>query len=140
MRYKVDWFIPQQILALTHLVPEVSQEDFIAILEAVQSCLQQINQPFHLIIDNRIIKSEQVATLEVILNSNPQLQALPLRWILMVLPYTLQEKATMRETQQIGSVQLMYVDSIQAAFAAFQKLDTNLNWEYQLSDFFAKDS
>ena len=67
MRYKAGWFIPQQVLALTHLVPEVTQDDFIGIIDATNACLAEAQQSFYLIIDNRIIKSEQVVPLEVIL-------------------------------------------------------------------------
>lgn len=139
MRYKAGWFIPQQILALTHLVPEVTQDDFMGILETTNACLQEAQQPFHLIIDNRIIKSEQVVDLGVILQSIPQLQQSPLRWVIMILPDTLRDTAVDRDIQQVGNVQLKYVDSLATALGTLQALDASLDWESRVSDFFAED-
>ena len=139
MRYKAGWFIPQQILALTHLVPEVTQDDFMGILETTNACLQEAQQPFHLIIDNRIIKSEQVVDLGVILQSIPQLQQSPLRWVIMILPDTLRDTAANRDIQRLGDVQLKYVDSLATALETLQTLDASLDWQSQVSDFFAED-
>lgn len=140
MRYKAGWFIPQQILALTHLVPEVTQDDFMGILEATNACLQEAQHPFHLIIDNRIIKSEQVVSLDVILQSMPQLQQSPLRWVIMILPDPLRDTAFDRDVQQSGDVQLKYVDSLTIALDTLRGLDASLDWEARDSDFFAEDT
>lgn len=139
MRYKVGWFIPQQILALTHLVPEVSQDDFVGILNATNACLPEVQQPFHMIIDNRIIKSEVVVSLEVILQTLPQLQQSPLRWIMMVLPHRVRDGAINRDIQQLGDIQLKYVDTIVAALDTLQAMAASLDWESHVSDFFAED-
>ena len=32
MRYKVGWVIPEKLMALTHYVPEVTMEEFQAII------------------------------------------------------------------------------------------------------------
>lgn len=140
MRYKAGWYIPQQILALTHLVPEVTQDDFMGILETTNACLQEAQQPFHLIIDNRIIKNEQVVSLDVILQSIPQLQQSPLRWVIMILPHTLRSTAIDRDIHQVGDVQLKYVDSLATALDTLRGLDTSLDWESRDADFFAEDS
>jgi hypothetical protein len=139
MRHKVGWFIPQQILALTHLAPEVTQEDFIEIMSMTQACLAEVEHPFHLIIDNRSIKSEQVVSLDIILQSMPQLQSLPLGWIVMILPYVVREKANTRDTQHVGDIHLQYVDSLAAALEVLHAIDPALNWEAQAVDFFAAD-
>ena|SRR5687768_5469086 len=139
MRHKVGWFIPQQILALTHLASEVTQEDFADIMSMTQACLGDVEHPFHLIIDNRNIKSEQVVSLDIILQSMPQLQSLPLGWIVMILPYVLREKANTRDTQHVGDIHLQYVDSLTAALEVLHAVDPTLNWETQVTDFYATD-
>jgi hypothetical protein len=139
MRYKVGWYIPQQIIGLTHLHPVVSQEDFMEIMAETQACLQEVNQPFHVIIDNRIIASEEVTSLEGILYAIPELKSLPLGYIIMILPYRLQERDALRETQTNGTMHLKYVDSLVEAFETFRKIDANLKWEQAVDDFFAND-
>jgi hypothetical protein len=139
MRYKVGWFIPQQVMALTHFVPEVTQDDFMAIVAATDTCLAEAQQPFYMMIDNRIIKSEQVVSLEVILQTMPQLQASQLRAIIMVLPQPIRHQASSMARQQAGDIQLVYVENLAAGFAVLQSLDTSLKWALQLLNFFAED-
>ena len=140
MRYKAGWFIPQQIMALTHLVPEVIVDDFVGIVNATNACLEEVQHPFHLIIDNRIIKSDQVVSLDVILQTMSQLQQSPLRWIVMVLPHDLRDTAASRAVQRIRDVQLRYVDRLTTAFDVLQKEDASINWAAQVSDFFVEAS
>jgi hypothetical protein len=121
-------------------VPEVTQDDYMGILEQTNACLQEAQQSFHLIIDNRIIKSEQVVSLDVILQSNPQLQQSTLRWVIMILPDFLRDTAVDRDVQQIGDVQLKYVDSLATAMNTLRMLDASLDWESRISDFFAEDA
>jgi hypothetical protein len=139
MRYKVGWFIPQQIIALTHFVSEVTQDDFNGIVDASNACLLEASQPFNMIIDNRIIKNEQVVSLEVILQSMPQLQNLPLRQVIMILPRAIGHKAAVMEVQRMGDVQLRFVDGLTAAFATLRATDASLNWDLQISGFFVED-
>jgi hypothetical protein len=139
MRYKAGWFIPQQIMALTHLVPEVTADDFVGIMSATNACLQDARHPFHLIIDNRMIKSDQVVSLGVILQTISQLQQSPLRWVVMVLPHHLRDTADNREIQRIGDVQLRYVDRLATAFDVLQKEDASINWDIRVTDFFVED-
>jgi hypothetical protein len=139
MRYKVGWFISRQVLALTHLVPEVTQDDFVGIIDTANVCLAEAKQPFHMIIDNRIIKSAQVVPLEVILQTIPQLQASPLRTIIMVLPHHIRDRAVNMESQRIEDIQLTYVENLAAGFTALQTTDTSLSWDLQTPDFFVDD-
>lgn len=139
MRYRVGWFIPQQIMALTHFVSEVTQDDFSGIVDATNICLQDASQPFNMIIDNRIIKNEQVVALEVILQSMPQLQNLPLRQVIMILPCAIGYKAATMEVQRMGDIQLRCVDGLTAAFATLRATDASLKWGLQISDFFVED-
>lgn len=138
MRYKAGWFIPQQVLALTHFASEVTPDEFIEITEIFRSCLQEVDGRFHLIIDNRNIASEQVGSLETILQFMPQLQSLPLGWIVMVLSHRVQANTITRDVEQVGDVHLKYVETLEAAFDTLQAVDTTLDWELQISDFFAE--
>jgi hypothetical protein len=139
MRYKAGWFIPQQVLALTHLVPDVTPDDFVGIVAATNACLQEVSQPFHMIIDNRLIQNEQVVSLDTILQAMPQLRLPSLRWIVMILPQSVRHTAANREGQRIDDIQLIYVDTLASALDALQALDASLNWGGASEDFFVED-
>jgi hypothetical protein len=140
MRYNVGWFIPQQVMALTHFVPEVTPDDFTDIVHKTNQCLKEVAQPFYMLIDNRIIQSEQVVSLDVILNTLPQLRLSPLRWMIMILPQHIRQQAASMPSQRVGDIQLMYVANLAAAFDALQQVDDSLRWALQLPDFFAADT
>jgi hypothetical protein len=137
MRYKAGWFIPQQIMALTHFVPVVTPDDFAGITEATNACLLEARQPFHLIIDNRVIESTQVIGLNDILGAMPQLQDSQLRWIVIVSPKVLRRDQTVMRTQHAGDIRLQYAEDIEAAFDILRAADASLKWELQQADFFA---
>ncbi|MFD0672675.1 hypothetical protein [Cohnella sp. GCM10027633] len=116
MRYKAGWLVPNPILALTHYVPVVTMEDFRDITTDARVALQEATQPFHLLIDNRIIAERTVANLDAMLKALPILEHTYLRWIVVVLPDAIRETAADRQVQRHGSIQLKYVDSLTSAF------------------------
>lgn len=138
-RFRAGWFIPMQVVGLTHTVPDVTPEDFQGIFEAARRCVRESCQPFHLVIDNRTlqIRSNQIASLESILQGIPEFNGSMLRQIVMVLPTHLKEKASELEPQQIGPIRLRYVETLADAFAALKAADADIQWKTQQADFFA---
>lgn len=116
MRYKAGWLAHKRILALTHYEPVVTMEDFRDIAMDAHRALQEATQPFHLLIDNRIIADRTVATLDSMLKALPILEHTHLRWIVVVLPEAVKETAAARPVQRHGSIQLKFVDSLTSAF------------------------
>jgi len=139
MRYRVGWLVPGQVMALTHLVPQVTHDDFSHIITLINASVQEAEQPFHMIIDNRIIENEQVVSLDVILQTLPQLHQFPLRHIVMILPTPVARKASTMESQQIGGISLLFVESLAEARAALASRDASINWSLQLEGFFGRD-
>ena len=137
MRYRAGWFVPQQIMALTHYVPVVTPEDFAGISEATDACLREARQPFHLIIDNRIIESTQVIGLDDILGAMPQLRDSQLRLIIIVPSRGTRGDLTSLIPQQAGAIRLHYAGDIEAAFAILRAVDNSLNWDLKVPAFFA---
>lgn len=121
MRYKAGWLVKDHILALTHFEPVVTMEDFRDIAADAHAALQEATQPFHLLIDNRIIAERTVASLDTMLKALPILENSHLRWIVVVLPEAIQETAANREVQRHGSIQLKFVDSLSSAFQHFAR-------------------
>ncbi len=127
MRYRAGWLLHHRILALTHYDPVVTYEDFQGIAAAAQASLQEVTQPFHLLIDNRIIRDRNPASLHTILNAMPAIRHPLLRWIVIVLPESIKESAAGMDVQKSGDIQLKYVDSLASAWQLLRAIDPRLN-------------
>ncbi len=136
MRYKADWFIPHQILALTHYVPEVTPDDFMGIMQQTNLCLDKAEKPFHLIIDNCMTANPQIPTLDMILEAIPRFKQSPVQWIVMALPLISQYSAREMEIQQARTINLKYVDTLAESFAFLDTQDPTLDWAKQDKNFF----
>ncbi|WP_138754467.1 hypothetical protein [Paenibacillus sinopodophylli] len=127
MRYKAGWLVQNHILALTHFEPVVTMEDFRDIARDAHMALQEVTQPFHLLIDNRIIADRTVATLDSMLKALPILQHEHLRWIVVVLPEFVKETAVARQVERHGTIQLKLVDSLTSAFRHLVREDDRID-------------
>lgn len=127
MRYKAGWLLQNHILALTHFEPVVTMEDFRNIAADAHMALQEATQPFHLLIDNRIIAERTVATLDSMLKALPILQHAHLRWVVVVLPEAVKETAAARQVERHGSIQLKFVDSLASAFQHLARDDDRID-------------
>jgi hypothetical protein len=136
MRYRAGWLIEGQILALTHFDPVVTAEDVAQIIALATAAIGRAGQAFHMLIDNRIIADETVASLEMILQAFPLLQHPQLRWIVMVLPEAIKDKAHTLPAQRHGQIELRYVDSLAQAFVHLQAVGGSIDWEAQDRSFF----
>ena len=136
MRYKADWLIDGQVLALTHFDPVVTAEDFASILSDTSNALESVNREFHVLIDNRIIRDTTVASLDMMLQAFPAMNHPQLRWIVMILPDSIKHQAHDMAIQQNGQIQLGYVDSLERAYQHFRRIDDSLNWDAIDSKFF----
>jgi hypothetical protein len=123
MRYKVGWPIAERVLALTHFEPQVTMEDFAAIVADTQAALEQIRGPFHMLIDNRRISDTTVAALATMFQAIPRLNHPHLRWIVMILPAAIRHEAAGMATQQHGEIRLKYVDSLDMALRHLATVD-----------------
>src|SRR5690606_13487844 len=97
----------------------------------------EAQQPFHLIIDNRMIESTQVIGLDDILGAMPQLLDSQLRWIIIVPSSGMRRDQTVLRTQQTGAIRLQYARDIETALDTLRAVDNSLNWNLQVPDFFA---
>jgi hypothetical protein len=123
VRYKVGWPIAERVLALTHFEPQVTMEDFAAIVADTQAALEQIRGPFHMLIDNRRISDTTVASLATMFQAFPMLNHPHLRWIVMILPPAIRHEAAGMAAQQHGEIRLKYVDSLDTALRHLATVD-----------------
>ena len=139
VRYRAGWWVPQQVLALTHFVSDVSADDFAGIAQDTYAALQQVNGEFHVIIDNRIIANTELASLDTMLAAMPMMNHSQLRWIVMVLPEKLSGTAQQMATQQHEQIGLKHVDSLGEAKTFLNSVDETIDWEDIQIDFFEKN-
>lgn len=136
IRFRAGWLIPQQVLALTHFLPEVTMADFEQITQDTQTALAQVEGQFHLIIDNRIIENTNLATLETMLQFSPQLNHPQLRWIVMILPKALKDTAVTMKTQQHQQIRLKHVATLPEAIEFLRSVDEIIIGTAQAKGFF----
>jgi hypothetical protein len=137
VRYNVGWPIAERVLALTHFEPQVTMEDFAAIVADTQAAMGQIRGPFHMLIDNRRISDTTVASLATMLQAFPLLNHPSLRWIVMILPPLIQHEAARMPVQQHGEIRLKYVGSLDTALRHLATVDATVRAESLDHAFFA---
>jgi len=136
MRYKADWLITQQILALTHFDSVVTPDDFAGIASDTARAIEDVENTFHVLIDNRIIESTNIAPLDLMLQAMPVMNHPQLRWIVVILPEHIKEQAQELEIQKAGDIQLRYVDSLETAYQHLRDVDNTLTWDAIDTEFF----
>ncbi|MFD0590943.1 hypothetical protein ACFQZE_23390 [Paenibacillus sp. GCM10027627] len=136
MRYRAGWLQEKLLLALTHFEPVVTAEDFSNIATDTKTALREVTGPFHLLIDNRIIKETSIASLDTMLESLPLLRHPQLRWIIVVLPAAIKENAAGMDIQRQGLIRLKHVDRLSAAFSFLASEDSRLKGKLDYAAFF----
>lgn len=84
--YKVGWLIQNKVAALTHFHSEITHEDFIGVFTETQKLLQDVNETFHIIIDNRLAPINKIYSLEELQKSSSLLLHPFLSYLVIVKP------------------------------------------------------
>jgi hypothetical protein len=134
--YRVGWYIPHQIAALTHFHSDVTSEDFQGIVEAGQQLLTSVSAPFHIIIDNRKVTMASPASLEQMRQMVPYMSHPLLRWVVVVKPEHLSLNTASLPIDQAGETRLKNVSSLQEAFLYLQQVTVDLPWHHADGAFF----
>lgn len=136
MRYRAGWLIQGKVMALTHFDSVVTQDDFMGIASDTNRAIQEVNDPFHILIDNRIIESESIASLDMMLQAMPMLNHPELGWMVMILPEAIKDQAETMPIQTSGHIQLKYVGSLDSAMLHLSNEDDSIDWSVQDRGFF----
>ena len=134
--YRVDWVIPNQIGALTHYTPDIMLDEFQSISGEAAALFTDATEPFHVIIDNRIMNMAFLPDLDAIKRSAPYTQNVNLRYIIMVKPDAMEGSASELPDYTDGNITLTYVDTLDEAVTLLKAQDSNLRWHEVESDFF----
>lgn len=134
--YRVGWVIPGQIGALTHYTPEVTLEEFQAIGGEASDLFTSATDPFHVIIDNRIMNMAFLPDLDAIKRSASYTDNPNLRYIIMVKPEAMDDSVSQLPDYTDDQIILTYVDSLDDAIALLKANDNTLRWHEVEADFF----
>lgn len=135
--YRIGWYIPNQIAALTHFHPEVTAEDFMGVVQAGQELLQPVSNEFHIIIDNRMVGMSSPATLSQIKQMVPYMNHPFLRWIVVIKPEHLVLNTERLPIEQEGETHLKNVASLQEALSTLRQIAADLRWHMADLAFFS---
>ncbi len=134
--YKLDWFIPHKILALTHFHSDVTTEDFMGVIQTGEELLRRINHEFHVIIDNRVVDMSSPVSLSQMKEMVPYMNHPLLRWVVVVKPEKLILDTSSLPIEKEGEIQLKNVSSLSEAISYLHKTITDVDWQQADLTFF----
>lgn len=134
--FKLGWYVPDQVAGLTHFHSDVTQEDFMGVIQTGVELLSDTNQEFHVIIDNRFVEMSAPVPLSQMQSMAPYMKHPMLRWVVVVKPENLELDTAHLPIEQSGHVQLKNVSSLQEALEQLQAIANDVAWEQADSTFF----
>lgn len=139
LRYRAGWLIPNQVMALTHFVPDVSMDDFMGIASDTTQAMKGVSNDFHVLIDNRIINNTQLTPLQTMLDSAPYMNHPHLRHVVVITPTALDQPADTIPPETVNQITLTHVDTLDDAYTHLRAVDATINWDALDSTFFDPD-
>jgi hypothetical protein len=134
--YKLGWYVPNQVAALTHFHPDVTAEDFQGVVQAGQELLQHVGNEFHIIIDNRVVAMSSPASLSQMKQMVPYMNHPLLRWVVVVKPEDLELDTASLPVEHEGAGWLKNVASLGEALGYLRQTATDVRWQQADSTFF----
>ena len=126
--YRLGWYIPNQVAALTHIHADVTAEDFMAVVQAAQDLLQHIGSEFHILIDNRVVAMSAPATLAQMKQMAPFMNHPLLRWVVVIKPEHLALDTESLPIERDGATQLKNVSSLKEALGHLRQATSGVQW------------
>ena len=126
--YKLGWFIPNQVVALTHFHSDVTTEDFMGVVQTGQALLDDVENEFHLIIDNRVVEMSSPVSLSQMKQMVPYMNHPLLRWVVVVKPESLTLDTASLPVEKDGETQLKNVSSLEEAISHLRAMTRDVDW------------
>lgn len=136
--FKLGWYIPNQIAALTHFHSDVTPEDFMGVIQTGEALLKDVDTEFHVIIDNHVVAMAAPANLSQMKEMVSFMNHPMLRWVVVVKPTSLELDTSKLSIEQIGKTQLKNVSSLAEASSHLQAVTNGIAWEKADTTFFPK--
>ncbi len=134
--FKLNWFVPNQIAALTHYHAEVTPDDFMGVIQTGQELLDKVDHEFHILIDNRVVDMSTPVSLSQMKQMVPYMDHPSLRWVVVVKPKNLALDTSSLPIEQDGQTRLKNVSSLSEAIDFLRKTDEDIQWQQADATFF----
>jgi len=134
--FKLGWFIPNQIAALTHPYAEITSDDFMGIVQTGQNLLAHVENEFHVIIDNRFVGMSSLASLGQMKQAIPYMNHPFLRWIAVIKPQNLTLNVSDLPIEKDGLVCLKNFTDLPEAIKFLRETVSEVQWEDSDAAFF----
>lgn len=134
--FKLGWYIPHKIAALTHFHADVTQDDFMGIVKTGQELLSNASETFHVIIDNRVVSMPAPASLSQMKQMVPYMNHPQLRWVIVVKPTNLNLNTESLPIEQEGETSLKNVSSLPEAISFLRQQTDGIDWSLADTAFF----
>ncbi len=133
--YKIDWVLKNKILALTHFHSEITKDDISGVIKELTGVLENVNNKFDMIIDNRLAPMNQLNTLDELQRSSPMMSHSYLNHLVLIKPLHVSFSKKDLEIQTNRNVKLKNVASVCAAIV-FLKISTKYEPQDKIDMFF----
>ncbi|MCP4543169.1 MAG: hypothetical protein GY832_39145 [Chloroflexi bacterium] len=134
--FKLDWFIPNQIAGLTHFHSDVTQDDFMGVIQKGQELVGNIENEFHILIDNRVVNSPSLVSLDQMKQMVPYMSHPLLRWVVVVKPESLALDTSDLPVEKDGQLRLKNVSSLTEAIDFLREMAPEVQWQQADETFF----
>lgn len=134
--FKLGWFIPNQIAALTHPYAEITSDDFMGIVQTGQNLLEHVENEFHVIIDNRFVDMPSLASLNQMKQAVTYMNHPFLRWVVVVKPQKLTLNVSDLPIEKDGQARLKNFTDLPEAIKFLRETVSEVHWQYSDATFF----
>jgi hypothetical protein len=134
--FKLGWYVPNKIAALTHFHADVTQEDFMGLVKTGQELLSDTNETFHVIIDNRVVAMSAPASLSQMKQMVSYMNHPQLRWVVVIKPTSLELDTESLPVEHEGKTSLKNVSSLAEAFSFLRDQTNDIDWSKADASFF----
>ncbi len=136
--YKLGWFIPNKIAALTHFHSDVTTEDFMGVMQTGQELLKSVDKEFHIIIDNRVVEMASPLPLHQMKQMVPYMNHPLLRWVVVIKPKSLSIDTDSLSIEEEGQTLLKNASSLDEAISYLREITSDVDWSVADMAFFPK--
>jgi len=135
--FKLDWFIPDQVIGLTHFHAEVTQDDFMGVMQKGQELTSDIKSEFNVLIDNRVVNMPILMHLDQMVQMVPYVNHPMLRWIIVIKPESLTLDTKSLPIESAGEKRLKNVASFEEAIEFLKEVAPEIQLQQKDENFFS---
>lgn len=134
--FKLDWFVPNQVVGLTHFHSNVTSDDIMKLIKKGHEITSNVEEEFHLIMDNRVVNMPSLLSLDQMKQMVPYMNHPLLRWIIVIKPEGMTLDTAGLPIEKKGKTHLKTVSGLAEALSFLREKALNIQWENADVNFF----